>query len=45
MCLDTSIAFSTPLNGFDYDYLTLIILFDINNFFVIHNEVLTSFAF
>ena len=31
------------LNGFNYCYLTLIILFDINHFFA-HSEVVTSIA-
>ena len=44
ICLYTSIAIvSTQLNGFKYCYLTLIILFHINNLFA-HSEVVTSTA-
>ena len=41
-CLHTSTAiFSTQLNGFNYCYLTLIILFNINHLFV-HSEEIIS---
>ena len=40
----TTIAFvSTQLNGFNYWYLTQIILFDINRLFA-HSEVVTTIA-
>ena len=41
ICLHTSIAIvSTGSNGFNYCYLKLIILFNINHLFS-HNEVIT----
>ena len=44
MCLHSSISIvSIQLNGFNYCYLTLIILFNINNLFV-HSEVVTIIA-
>ena len=36
---------STQLNGFNYHYLTLVTLFNINNFFFAYNEVVTSIAY
>ena len=42
MFLHTSVAIvSTQLNGFNYCYLTLIILFHIDNLFA-HSEVIIS---
>ena len=44
ICLLSSIATaSTQLNGFNYCYLTLIILFNINNLFA-DSEVVTNIA-
>ena len=44
ICLHTTVAtVSTQLNGFNYFYLKLIILFNINNLFA-HSEVDTTFA-
>ena len=42
MCTSTTIV-STQLNGFNYCYQTLIILFNINHLLA-HNEVDTSIA-
>ena len=45
ICLHTSIAIvSTQLNGLNYCYLTLLILFNINHLFV-HSEVATSIIY
>ena len=44
ICLDTRILIVSPLlNGFNYYYLSLIILFNINHLFT-HSEVVTSIA-
>ena len=44
ICLHNNITIvSTQLNGFNYCYLTLIILFNINYLFA-DNEVITSIA-
>ena len=44
ICLHTNIAIvSTQLNGFNYCYLTLIILFNINHLFA-HIKVVSSIA-
>ena len=44
ICLHTSIAIvSIQFNGFNYCYLTLVILFDINHLFA-HREVVASIA-
>ena len=44
ICLHTSIAIvSTQLNDFNYCYLTLIILFNINHLFA-HSEVVKNIA-
>ena len=44
ICLHTSVGIiSTQLNGFNYSYLTLIILFNINHLFA-HSEVVPGIA-
>ena len=44
ICLNHNIAIvSTQLNGFNYCYITLIILFNIHHLFA-HSEVVTSIA-